>query len=155
MTGLIIDIEVLRELLNKRAPQINQSLDQFGLPLAVITTKWLICLFAEVLPIETVLRIWDCIFLEGYKVSVFNWQSEIRFWIISTEKYRISDIVSSQFNAPSQPERCYFTDWRYIQFSQSTAWYAQRANGDELPSIHQQYIFGAWNIKEIWDRSTT
>lgn len=70
MTGLIVDIEVLKELLNKRAPQINQTLDQFGLPLAVITTKWLICLFAEVLPIETVLRVWDCVFLEGYKVRV-------------------------------------------------------------------------------------
>ncbi|XP_037039508.1 growth hormone-regulated TBC protein 1-A [Bradysia coprophila] len=68
MTGLIIDIEVLKELLNKRAPQINQRLDHFGLPLAVVTTKWLICLFAEVLPIETVLRIWDCLFLEGYKI---------------------------------------------------------------------------------------
>lgn len=69
MTGLIIDIEVLKELLNKREPQINQRLDNYGLPLAVVTTKWLICLFAEVLPTETVLRIWDCLFLEGYKVS--------------------------------------------------------------------------------------
>ncbi|KAJ6634885.1 Growth hormone-regulated TBC protein 1-A [Pseudolycoriella hygida] len=68
MTGLITDIEVLKELLNKRVPQINQQLDKFGLPLAVITTKWLICLFAEVLPIETVLRVWDCLFLEGYKI---------------------------------------------------------------------------------------
>lgn len=70
MTGLITDIEVLKELLNKRVPQLNQRLDHFGLPLAVITTKWLICLFAEVLPTETVLRIWDCLFLEGYKVGV-------------------------------------------------------------------------------------
>lgn len=40
-----------------------------GLPCAVISTKWLICLFAEVLPTETVLRIWDCVFNEGYKVT--------------------------------------------------------------------------------------
>lgn len=40
-----------------------------GLPCAVISTKWLICLFAEVLPTETVLRIWDCVFNEGYKVK--------------------------------------------------------------------------------------
>lgn len=39
-----------------------------GLPCAVISTKWLICVFAEVLPTETVLRIWDCVFNEGYKV---------------------------------------------------------------------------------------
>lgn len=31
-------------------------------------TKWYICLFAEVLPIETTLRVWDVIFSEGYKI---------------------------------------------------------------------------------------
>lgn len=70
MTGLITDIAVLRELLNQRAPEIGEHLDQCGLPFAVITTKWFICMFAEVLPIETVLRIWDCLFLEGSKVSI-------------------------------------------------------------------------------------
>ena len=68
MTGLITDIAVLRDLLQSRVPDVCLHIDQCGLPWAVITTKWLICLFAEVLPIETVLRIWDCIFLEGYKV---------------------------------------------------------------------------------------
>jgi TBC1 domain family member 6 len=34
----------------------------------VIVTKWFICAFAEVLPVETVLRIWDCVFSEGVKI---------------------------------------------------------------------------------------
>lgn len=68
MTGLITDIAVLRELLNQRVPEVCQHLEKYGLPCAVITTKWFICIFAEVLPIETVLRIWDCLFLEGSKV---------------------------------------------------------------------------------------
>jgi len=39
-----------------------------GLPYPVIASKWFICIFAEVLPVETVLRIWDCVFAEGYKI---------------------------------------------------------------------------------------
>lgn len=89
MDGLKRDTGVLRELLIQRVPAVNKRLEDFGeykfcfinkfeikvrnkiylgLPIVVISTKWLICLFAEVLPTETVLRIWDCIFLEGYKV---------------------------------------------------------------------------------------
>lgn len=68
MTGLIIDIDVLRQLLESRVPDVCKHLDYCSLPTAVIATKWFICLFAEVLPIETVLRIWDCLFFEGNKV---------------------------------------------------------------------------------------
>lgn len=68
MEGLKIDTAVFRALLVQRAPQVNQRLEVVGLPCAVMSTKWLICMFAEVLPTETVLRIWDCIFLEGDKI---------------------------------------------------------------------------------------
>lgn len=71
MRGLITDIAVLRELLDMRAPEISQHLESIGMPFAVVTTKWFICMFAEVLPVETVLRIWDCLFLEGSKVRHF------------------------------------------------------------------------------------
>lgn len=68
MKGLIADIAVLRELLDQRAPEIGHHLDNIGMPFAVVATKWFICMFAEVLPVETVLRVWDCLFLEGSKV---------------------------------------------------------------------------------------
>lgn len=47
---------------------INEKVNELGIPWAVILTKWLICLFCEVLPVETVLRIWDVMFAEGYKI---------------------------------------------------------------------------------------
>lgn len=48
--------------------QVHRHIKQIGMPWAVGVTKWFVCIFAEVLPTETVLRIWDCIFYEGSKV---------------------------------------------------------------------------------------
>ncbi|XP_049269158.1 growth hormone-regulated TBC protein 1 [Rhipicephalus sanguineus] len=68
MTGLLTDIEVLAELVRQRMPQVHAHLAKHEVSWAIMTTKWFVCLFAEVLPIETVLRIWDSLFLEGSKV---------------------------------------------------------------------------------------
>jgi len=68
MFGLQRDIYVITELVRRREPLINEKVNELGIPWAVILTKWLICLFAEVLPVETVLRVWDVMFAEGYKI---------------------------------------------------------------------------------------
>jgi hypothetical protein len=68
MKGLKRDIEVLTDLLKMRVPIVNEKMNELGLPWIVIMTKQLICLFSETLPIETVLRVWDIMFSEGYKI---------------------------------------------------------------------------------------
>lgn len=68
MTGLVRDIGVFTELIRANVPEVYQHVKRIGLSWTVIVTKWFICLFAEVLPTETVLRIWDCVFSEGSKV---------------------------------------------------------------------------------------
>lgn len=35
-----------------KVPEVHQHVSSIGLPWAVVTTKWFICLFAEVLPVE-------------------------------------------------------------------------------------------------------
>ncbi|XP_058452729.1 growth hormone-regulated TBC protein 1-A [Malaya genurostris] len=68
MDNLITDIDVLSELIRIRIPDVHKHIADLGLPWPVIATKWLICLYAEVVPTETALRIWDCVFLEGNKI---------------------------------------------------------------------------------------
>ncbi|KAG0185798.1 hypothetical protein DFQ28_008759 [Apophysomyces sp. BC1034] len=37
-------------------------------PSTLVTSHWFLTLFVNILPIETVLRVWDCLYTEGYEV---------------------------------------------------------------------------------------
>lgn len=68
MSGLIVDVGVFVELVRVHVPEVYSHVRSIGLSWTVLLTKWFICIFSEVLPTETVFRIWDCIFSEGHKV---------------------------------------------------------------------------------------
>ncbi|XP_049634094.1 LOW QUALITY PROTEIN: growth hormone-regulated TBC protein 1 [Suncus etruscus] len=68
MLGLKTDQEVLGALVKTKLPAVAALMDRHGVSWTLLVSRWLICLFVDVLPVETVLRIWDCLFNEGSKI---------------------------------------------------------------------------------------
>jgi hypothetical protein len=71
MPGLLVDMRVLAVMARQEVPRLAAHIDRLGLPWALLASKWFICLYADVLPVETVLRIWDCLFAEGSKAVLW------------------------------------------------------------------------------------
>ena len=59
---------VLDRLMRDNIPHVRRQLEKQEIPLEAFTPKWFITLFSSTLPIEIFCRVFDCFFLEGYKV---------------------------------------------------------------------------------------
>uniref|UniRef100_A0A8C5K4J4 Rab-GAP TBC domain-containing protein n=1 Tax=Jaculus jaculus TaxID=51337 RepID=A0A8C5K4J4_JACJA len=69
MLGLKTDQEVLAELVRMKLPAVAALMDDgHGVLWTLLVSGWFNCLFMDILPVETVLRIWDCLFNEGSKI---------------------------------------------------------------------------------------
>ncbi|ESO98866.1 hypothetical protein LOTGIDRAFT_187086 [Lottia gigantea] len=68
MIALKTEQELLGEVVRWKLPAVHAHLEVLGVQWMLIGMKWFICLYADVMPVETVLRIWDCLFLEGPKI---------------------------------------------------------------------------------------
>ncbi|KAM4592805.1 growth hormone-regulated TBC protein 1-A [Odontesthes bonariensis] len=68
MLGLKMDQEVLGELVKMKIPRVWQVMVDQNVMWTLVVSRWFICLYIDVLPVETVLRIWDGLFYEGSKI---------------------------------------------------------------------------------------
>ncbi|KAG0150151.1 hypothetical protein CROQUDRAFT_38869 [Cronartium quercuum f. sp. fusiforme G11] len=68
------DQRVLKDLVEKHLPELWQHFENLEVELAAITFGWFLSLFADALPIQTLLRVFDIFLIEGpitlFKISL-------------------------------------------------------------------------------------
>ncbi|KAL0671589.1 hypothetical protein Bca4012_034293 [Brassica carinata] len=67
-----VDQRVLEELVRERFPKMVQHLDYLGVQVACVTAPWFLSIFINMLPWESVLRVWDVLLFEGNCVMLFR-----------------------------------------------------------------------------------
>lgn len=68
MLLLRADMEVLRVILAQKCPRVARRFAEQEVDLMSICSEWHLTWFAKSLPPTTVMRVWDALFYEGYKV---------------------------------------------------------------------------------------
>ncbi|VAH20097.1 unnamed protein product [Triticum turgidum subsp. durum] len=67
-----VDQLVLEELVREKFPKLANHLDYLGVEVAWVTGPWFLSIFTNVLPWESVLRVWDVLLFDGNRVMLFR-----------------------------------------------------------------------------------
>ncbi|XP_031395699.1 TBC1 domain family member 8B-like isoform X4 [Punica granatum] len=67
-----VDQLVFEELMRERFPKLVNHLDYLGVQVAWISGPWFLSIFINMIPWESVLRVWDVILFEGNRVMLFR-----------------------------------------------------------------------------------
>ncbi|XP_047971900.1 TBC1 domain family member 9B-like isoform X2 [Salvia hispanica] len=67
-----VDQLVLEDLVREKFPKLVNHLDYLGVEVAWVTGPWFLTIFMNMLPWESVLRVWDVLLFEGNRVMLFR-----------------------------------------------------------------------------------
>ncbi|KAL6528747.1 hypothetical protein OROMI_029392 [Orobanche minor] len=67
-----VDQLVFEDLMRERFPKLVNHLDYLGVEVAWISGPWFLSIFINMLPWESVLRVWDVLLFEGNRVMLFR-----------------------------------------------------------------------------------
>ncbi|XAR56119.1 hypothetical protein NMG60_11036458 [Bertholletia excelsa] len=67
-----VDQLVFEELVRERFPKLVNHLDYLGVQVAWVTGPWFLSIFMNMLPWESVLRVWDVLLFEGNRAMLFK-----------------------------------------------------------------------------------
>lgn len=67
-----VDQLVFEDLMRERFPKLVNHLDYLGVQVAWISGPWFLSIFVNMIPWESVLRVWDVILFEGNRVMLFR-----------------------------------------------------------------------------------
>ncbi|KAI3758014.1 hypothetical protein L6452_05560 [Arctium lappa] len=67
-----VDQLVFEELVRERFPKLVNHLDYLGVQIAWVSGPWFLSIFMNMLPWESVLRVWDVLLFQGNRVMLFR-----------------------------------------------------------------------------------
>ncbi|XP_057984239.1 uncharacterized protein LOC131168653 isoform X2 [Malania oleifera] len=67
-----VDQLVFEELMRERFPKLVNHLDYLGVEVAWLSGPWFLSIYVNLLPWESVLRVWDVLLFEGNRVMLFR-----------------------------------------------------------------------------------
>ena len=68
--GVLVDQKVFNALLQQRYPGLSQHFDDIMFNTDLLTFPWLVQMFVNKIPLETLLVVWDLFFLKGVRVLI-------------------------------------------------------------------------------------
>ncbi|KAJ8873633.1 hypothetical protein PR048_024455 [Dryococelus australis] len=98
LIGIQADQRVLRSLISSFLPDVDQALKEHDIELSLITLHWFLTLFASVVHMKILLRIWDLFFFDG---SLVLFQITLGMLKIKEDELKALENSAQIFNALS------------------------------------------------------